>query len=46
MMKKTGAYIAAKRIEQDISEEELAKNLNVTVTQVEKWNIIKKKKRC
>ena len=37
MMKKTGAYIAAKRIEQDISEEELAKNLNVTVTQVEKW---------
>lgn len=37
MMKKTGAYITAKRIEKDISEEELAKNLNVTVTQVEKW---------
>lgn len=35
MMKKTGAYITAKRIEKDISEEELAKNLNVTVTQVE-----------
>ena len=25
-MKKTGAYITAKRIEKDISEEELAKN--------------------
>lgn len=37
MIKKTGTYINEKRTKKDISEEELAKNLNVTVTQVEKW---------